>query len=158
MLKLRTPGVVLRGRPRQWRGRLWSSRCFYESLGITPEATREEVLLAYSRILDTLRNQVSSRTAARRDYTTACIAYEVLSQVELRKVYDMDGLMALPRKYTNLMELLNYESEVNEDGTVRTVLCISLDIAIFGGSTEVVVKTRRNCTHCNGESIESIFH
>eukprot|EP00210_Caulerpa_lentillifera_P002772 g2649.t1 len=154
MLKLRTLccSRVRSVCPGHWTVRAYPDRSLYESLGVSVEATREQVLLAYSQILNSLRNEVSSKSAARRHYASACVAYEVLSNTEMRKLYNVEGLSALPKKYVSLLEFLNYENEVNEDGTVRTVHCISLELAIFGGSTEVVVKTRQSCTSCYGKN------
>ena len=69
----------------------WSDYSFYDSLGVAPHASQDEIRAAYRRIAR--RTHPDTGTTDRsEEYTRATVAYEVLRSEQKRREYDAHRL------------------------------------------------------------------
>jgi molecular chaperone DnaJ len=63
----------------------------YEALGVTRDATEDQIKKAYRRLARELHPDVNDAPEAQERFKTVTHAYEVLSDAEERRRYDMGG-------------------------------------------------------------------
>src|SRR3989442_13202486 len=68
-----------------------TERDYYELLGVSREATSEEIKRAFRRLARELHPDVSSAPDAEHRFREVVAAYEVLSNSERRQLYDRFG-------------------------------------------------------------------
>ncbi|MFF0341275.1 DnaJ C-terminal domain-containing protein [Kribbella sp. NPDC004875] len=66
-------------------------RDFYEVLGLRPDATFDEVQRSYRKLAGTFHPDITKDPAAEARFNEITAAYDVLSDPELRKRYDVSG-------------------------------------------------------------------
>ena len=69
---------------------------YYSLLGITPNATQEEIRHAYRRVARTCHPDISTEPDAEERFKELNAAYEILADATKRKVYDSVTLSSAP--------------------------------------------------------------
>ena len=143
---------------------------YYEVLGVSRDATAEQIKKAYRRAAMKYHPDVNSEADAAEKFKKISEAYEVLSDDNKRAVYDrggdpkhgggfsgFDGFGAGGFDFTNLMDAMfgqqggrGPRSRVRrgQDALVRTKL--DLYEAVFGTRKKVSVDTAVLCGRCQG--------
>jgi molecular chaperone DnaJ len=148
-----------------------SKRCYYEVLGVSRQASSDEVRKAYKR--EALkhhpdRNQGDS--AAEGKFKEASEAYQVLSDDEKRRVYDQfghAGLEGAGAGFDGIGDVFSHMQDLfaemfsgsmgfggnarpRRGGDLRVQARLSLREAAFGCKREVSVRAPAPCSDCNG--------
>lgn len=136
---------------------------FYEELGVSRDATPDEIKKAYRKLARKLHPDVNPSEEAAERFKNVSQAYEVLSNVDKRRQYDAGGMDGgfgggfgglgdifetffgaaggasrgpVPRRRPGQNALISME--------------IDLEEAVFGGEREVQVDTAVVCPSCQG--------
>ncbi|MFV1990285.1 MAG: molecular chaperone DnaJ, partial [Acidimicrobiales bacterium] len=145
---------------------------YYETLGVSRNATPEEIKKAYRRLARELHpdaNSGDSETEAR--FKRVSHAYEVLSDPEKRASFDRYG-PAGPQAagFGGVGDIFDaFFGNASPFGTqgrrgqrqgadLETVLEIDLDEAVFGVETEVELRAATSCTTCGGSGASEGSH
>jgi molecular chaperone DnaJ len=151
-----------------------SKRCYYEVLGVSREATPDEIRRAYKR--EALkhhpdRNQGDPRAEA--SFKEANEANQILSDDQKRRMYDQFGHAAFDGSMTgggfeggvgdvfsHMQDLFSEmfsggggfggQRQPRRGGDLRVQQRLTLDEAAFGVKREVVVHAPARCSDCNG--------
>jgi len=128
----------------------------YETLGVSPDASADEIKKAYRRLARELHPDVNPDPEAENRFKLVTHAYEVLSDSQQRTQYDRGGMPDF-----NLSDLFGFSGffggnqrgprdrrQRGQDGLVR----IDLDLrdAVFGAHREVQIETAVLCEDCRG--------
>lgn len=152
------------------------SRDYYEILGVSRDADKEEIKRAYRRLARKYHPDVNKEEGAEDRFKEINRAYEVLSEPETRARYDRWGEAGVGSAagaggfqdfsdmggFADIFEsFFNGFSGVSGQGTRRRAgpvrgddlrLDLKLDFreAIFGGEKEIRISHLETCTTCNG--------
>lgn len=143
---------------------------YYETLGVSRDATAEQIKKAYRRAAMKYHPDVNSEPDAAEKFKKISEAYEVLSDADKRAIYDrggdpkhgggfggFDGFSAGGFDFSNLMDAMfgqqasrGPRSRVRrgQDALVRVKL--ELHEAVFGTKKQVSVDTAVLCSRCQG--------
>ncbi|MDP6478454.1 MAG: molecular chaperone DnaJ [Phycisphaerales bacterium] len=146
-----------------------TTRCYYEVLSVTRDASGDEVKRAYRRLAMKYHpDRNPGDTAAEASFKEAAEAYEILSDPERRRMYDQygrEGLRQRPGHAMNPDDIFSMFSDIFEGmgggrgGRRRHVrgydLEYQLDIALeeaFAGVERDITFTRLDtCSDCDGD-------
>jgi molecular chaperone DnaJ len=147
------------------------ARDLYEILGVPRHATQEEIKKAYRRLARQLHPDVSQDPASEERFKEIVGAYEILSDPEKRRRYDLFGQGVGPEGFpfgdvTDIFEAFFGESpfgtrrrparrtrtQRGEDVFVTTVL--AFEEAAFGTRREIQVDVLVTCDRCEGSGAE----
>lgn len=140
---------------------------YYETLGVTRQATQDEIKRAYRKLARKLHPDVAGPDAE-DEFKNVSRAYEVLSNPEKRRLYDMGGESALGGSggagagfgFSDIFETFFGAAtgaqprgpvprgRRGQDALVR--LDIDLRDAVFGVNTDLQVDTAVLCGTCQG--------
>lgn len=141
---------------------------YYELLGVSREATAEEMKKAYRRLARQLHPDVNDAPDASERFKEVTIAYEVLSDPQKRAVYDrggdplsanggMGGGFGQGFSFDDIMDAFfgqtasrgpRPRTQRGQDALLR--MSVSLAEAAFGVSREIKVDTAVTCEVCDG--------
>lgn len=141
----------------------------YETLGVSREATPEEIKKAYRRLARELHPDVNPSEEASEKFKAVTHAYDVLSDPEQRQRYDMggDGSGGMGG-FGDIFETFfgggfgggqrgpRSRSERGDDAMIR--VDVSLEEVVFGSQREVTVNTAVLCETCQGSCCQPGTH
>lgn len=131
----------------------------YETLGVSREATPEEIKKAYRRLARELHPDVNPSEEASERFKLVTHAYDVLSDAEARQKYDTGGNDAFGGGFGDIFNTFfgggfgggggpKSRSERGEDALIR--IDVTLDQVMFGDETTVALNTAVLCETCQG--------
>jgi molecular chaperone DnaJ len=142
----------------------------YETLGLSRDATPEEVKKAYRRLARQLHPDVNSGPEAEERFKAVSQAYDVLSDPNKRAVYDRGGDTGPGAagfgqgfSFTDIMDAFfggqggaergpRPRQRRGQDALIRVQ--IDLAEAVFGGERQIAVDTAVGCPTCHGEGAQ----
>jgi molecular chaperone DnaJ len=142
----------------------------YEILGVSRNATQEDIKKAYRRLARELHPDVSGDPASEERFKEVTAAYEILSDPEKRRQYDMYGQGRGPDvfPFTDVADIFEAffgagtfgrrrpsrrsRTQRGEDAVVAASL--TFEEAAFGSERRIDVDTLRVCERCGGNGAE----
>lgn len=136
----------------------------YEILGVTKDATQEEIKKAYRRLARELHPDVNPSETASERFKDVTHAYDVLSDPNERQRYDMGGTNGAGfGGFGDIFETFfgggvgsaggpRSRSERGEDALIR--LDVELEEVIFGKEREISINTAVVCQTCDGSCVQ----
>ncbi|GAA1610965.1 molecular chaperone DnaJ [Leucobacter chromiireducens] len=140
----------------------------YETLGVSREATPEEIKKAYRRLARELHPDVNPSEDAAERFKGVTHAYDVLSDPEQRQRYDMGGGQGGANGFGDIFETFfgggfgggqrgpRSRAERGDDAMIR--VDVSLEDVIFGVQREVTINTAVLCSVCQGSCTQPGTH
>ena len=137
-----------------------AERDYYEVLGVSPQATAEEIKQAYRRLArESHPDRNPGDPGAEERFKELAAAYEVLSDPQRRANYDRFGTAGAPSNPFDIFAAFFGDAGLGGFGApgrnatatgtdVETVLELDLDEAVFGGVQEVTVTLAVPCKDC----------
>ncbi len=143
---------------------------YYADLGVAQEATPEEIKRAYRRLARKLHPDVNPGPDAEEQFKRVSRAYEVLSDPEKRRHYDLGvdpfatgggagGFGGQGFSFSDVMDAFfggaatqrgpRSRSHRGQDALVR--MEIELGDAVFGCEEELTIETAVRCATCHGD-------
>ncbi|WP_024357145.1 molecular chaperone DnaJ [Leucobacter chironomi] len=141
----------------------------YETLGVSREATPEEIKKAYRRLARELHPDVNPSEEASERFKSVTHAYDVLSDPEQRQRYDMGGGQGGAAGFGDIFETFfggggfgggqrgpRSRTERGDDAMIR--VDVSLEDVIFGVQRDITVNTAVLCGVCQGSCCQPGTH
>jgi molecular chaperone DnaJ len=144
---------------------------FYEVLGVSREASPEEIKRAYRKLARQLHPDVNADPAAGERFKTVSQAYDVLSDPEKRRTYDLGGTsfangagFGQGFSFSDIMDAFfgggapgggrgpRSRQQRGQDALIR--LDVDLREATFGSERELAVDTAVVCPTCSGNGAQ----
>jgi molecular chaperone DnaJ len=128
----------------------------YETLGVSRNASSEEIKKAYRKLARELHPDVNPSEQAQEKFKSVTHAYEVLGDEQTRRNYDMGGSEA-SFGFGDIFETFfggggqrgpRSRAERGQDALLRVEL--TFEEAIFGAEKSIPVDTAVLCETCNG--------
>lgn len=135
----------------------------YQALGVDREATADEIKKAYRRLARELHPDVNPSEDAAERFKSVTHAYDVLSDPNERKRYDMGGDQGGAGNFGNFGDVFETffgqgfgggqrgprsRTERGDDAMIR--VDIELSEVIFGAQRDITVNTAVLCNTCQG--------
>ena len=144
----------------------------YGLLGVSREASGEEIRRAYRKLARELHPDVNQDPAAAERFKQVAAAYEVLSDPTKRQQYDMFGSGAGPDLFPfgdifdvffgggfgGRRQARPRRTRARRGGDVFTEVSLSLEEAAFGVQREAPIDSLETCTRCQGSGCEPGTH
>ena len=147
---------------------------YYAMLGVSRDASAEEIKKAYRRLARELHPDVNPDPKHQERFKQVTAAYEVLSDPEKRQMYDMGGdplsqsggfggFGTTGFDFGNIMDAFfggggggrqrgpRSRAQRGQDALVRVQ--IDLATAVFGGEQDITVDTATACATCTGSGM-----
>jgi len=149
---------------------------YYDMLGVNPNATLDEIKSAYRHLaLKFHPDRNPGNNAAEEEFKRVSEAYQVLSDPEKRKLYDLygpDGLNGFNvGGFGGFEDIFSSFGDIFEDffsfgrrrdratraqsgADLRSVVTLTLEEVLNGVDKEITVDRRVLCQRCEGEGVE----
>ena len=141
----------------------------YETLGVSREASLEEIKKAYRRLARELHPDVNPSEEAAERFKDVTHAYDVLSDAEQRQRYDMGGQQGGMGGFGDIFETFfggggfgggsrgpRSRQERGEDALIR--VDVKLADVVFGVKRDISVNTAVLCGTCEGDGCQPGTH
>jgi molecular chaperone DnaJ len=147
------------------------ARDLYSILGVPPDATQDDIRRAYRQLARQLHPDVSGAPDAEERFKQVSAAYEILSDPQKRRQYDLYGQGGGPQPFpfgdvADIFEAFfgpgtfgqrrraqrRSRSQRGEDLSVGVRL--SFEEAVFGVRREIEIERLEGCDRCNGSGAE----
>jgi molecular chaperone DnaJ len=147
---------------------------YYQDLGVSRDATAEDIKRAYRRLARKLHPDVNSGTESEDEFKRVSQAYDVLSDPEKRRAYDMGadpyagaGAAGFGQgfSFSDIMDAFfgagaagaasrgpRSRKRRGQDALIR--LDIDLAQAVFGAERELTIDTAVECGTCHGDGAQ----
>jgi molecular chaperone DnaJ len=145
---------------------------YYQDLGVSRDATAEEIKRAYRKKARTLHPDVNPSPEAEEQFKRVSQAYDVLSDPDKRRSYDMGadpyagGAAGFGQgfSFSDIMDAFfgagatastrgpRSRQRRGQDALVR--LDIDLADAVFGGQKDLTIETAVVCSTCHGDGAQ----
>ena len=149
---------------------------YYEILGVSRNATQEEIKEAYRKLALKYHPDVNKSKEAEEKFKEITEAYAVLSDPEKRRQYDMYGEEGIYSQYTqeDIFRGVNFEDLFKDFGfdfseifrqffgnfsggyslDIEQDIDVSLQDLYMGGRKQITVSRYESCKACNGTGVE----
>ncbi|HWO69421.1 MAG TPA: molecular chaperone DnaJ [Actinomycetota bacterium] len=148
-----------------------ATRDLYEILGVDRDATQEEIKRAYRRLARQLHPDVSDRPDAEERFKEVTAAYEILSDPEKRRQYDLFGRGGGPPGFPfgDVQDIFEFffgtggfarprqrrrATRARRGEDLYASLPLTFEEAAFGTTREVEVERFAACARCGGAGAE----
>lgn len=141
----------------------------YETLGVSREASLEEIKKAYRKLARQLHPDVNPSEEAAECFKGVTHAYDVLSDPEQRQRYDMGGSQGGAGGFGDIFETFfggggfgggargpRAREERGEDALIR--VDVKLEEVVFGVQRDISVNTAVLCETCGGNGCQPGTH
>lgn len=144
----------------------------YETLGVSREATPDEIKKAYRKLARKLHPDVNPSEEAAEQFKSVTHAYDVLSDAESRQNYDMGGNangQGGAAGFGDIFETFfgqggfgggqrgpRPRAERGEDAMIR--VDVSLEDVMFGVQRDITINTAVLCSVCEGSCCQPDTH
>ncbi len=130
---------------------------YYQTLGVSREATDEEIKSAYRALAKKYHPDVSKEPDAEERFKEISEAYQVLSDKDQRAKFDAGELdeKEIKVEYANyslreLLELLLTGKAPRHTKLLNVPVEVTLQEAVFGAQKEIEYESYAPCGYCNG--------
>jgi molecular chaperone DnaJ len=143
----------------------------YEVLGVSREASDDDIKKAYRRLARELHPDVNGDPAAGERFKRITAAYQVLSDPSKRRQYDMRGFQAIPDlfPFSDIFDVFfgqgfgrtrsrGPRTRARHGGDVYAQISLTLEEAAFGANREVPIESLETCAQCRGTGCEPGTH
>ena len=134
----------------------------YETLGVDRDASPEDIKKAYRRLARELHPDVNPNADAEERFKDVTHAYDVLSDPQQRRQYDMGGGQGVPGGFGGFSDIFDTffgggfggqaspksRAQRGQDALIR--VDVTLDEIVFGVDREVTIDTAVLCPACEG--------
>lgn len=146
---------------------------YYEDLGVSRDASVEDIKRAYRRLARKLHPDVNQGTEAEEAFKKVSRAYEVLSDPDKRHSYDMGvdpfaqagagGFNGQGFSFSDVMDAFfggaataarGPRSRVHRGQDALVRMQIDLQTAVFGSQEELTIETAVRCSTCHGDGCQ----
>ncbi|HEY63758.1 MAG TPA: molecular chaperone DnaJ [Caldilineae bacterium] len=150
-----------------------TKRDYYEVLGVSRNATQEEIKRAYRRLARQYHPDVNKSPDAEAKFKEINEAYEVLSDREKRAAYDRFGHAATQGNFGGFSDFVDFGfGSIFEDlfgfgmrtsgvrrtptrgADLRVDVRLTFEEAVFGCTKEIEIPRSETCPHCGGTGAE----
>ena len=140
----------------------------YETLGVSRDASLEEIKKAYRKLARQLHPDVNPSEEAAEQFKSVTHAYDVLSDSEQRQRYDMGGGQGGAGGFGDIFETFfgggfgggsrgpRSREERGEDALIR--VDVELKDVVFGTKRDITVNTAVLCNTCGGSGCQPDTH
>ncbi len=139
----------------------------YAVLGVSHEASEDEIKRAYRKLARELHPDVNQDPQAGERFRQIAAAYEILSDPQKRRQYDMFGGQATPDLFPfgDIFDVFfgggfgrrgarPRRTRAQRGGDVFAEVSLTLEEAAFGAQREVPIDSLETCTRCQGNGCE----
>ncbi|EGR30284.1 hypothetical protein IMG5_135980 [Ichthyophthirius multifiliis] len=122
------------------------ARKYYQILGVSPNATEDQIKKAYRKLSIQHHPDKSDDPKATEKYQQINVAYEVLKDRDMRRIYDAqgeEGVLKYQGSKSNGME-----EQKGKDANIK--IPVTLEDIYNGSEIKVNYQKQQICSHCRG--------
>jgi molecular chaperone DnaJ len=134
----------------------------YETLGVSRDASQEDIKRAYRRLARELHPDVNPNDDAEEKFKSVTHAYDVLSDPQQRQQYDFGGGQGSGQGFGGFGDIFDTffgggfggqsgpksRAQQGQDALIR--IDVSLDEIVFGVEKDITIDTAALCSTCEG--------